>query len=265
MTVYEYDRMLLDVLLSRSMGVERRDLDGWIDERRRGHYGMLPSPGVGEALLRRAGAAVSPYGSTGTVGGRRPRRALDAIEASPHERTLDVLGIDYYDPQASRHFRLPGHRTAGGRNPLPVRELWDDPPDPAGLTRWLGRPGRPHPRPAPVGGGERALQPVAQRPLARPARRLGPPPLPAGQRGRRGGRRRRRRAGRGLLALVAGRQLRVGVLRAPLRHPRGGPRPRRARAARGSRPTPWAGTPPAPTARSSPGLRAGDRSVLRQG
>ena len=48
MTVYEYDRLLLDVLLSRSMGIERRDLDGWIDGRRRGHYGLLPSPGVGE-------------------------------------------------------------------------------------------------------------------------------------------------------------------------------------------------------------------------
>ncbi len=32
----------------------------------------------------------------------------------------------------------PGHRTAGGRNPLPTRELWDDLPDPEGLGRWLG-------------------------------------------------------------------------------------------------------------------------------
>ena len=137
MTVYEYDRLLLDVLLSRSMGIERRDLDGWIDGRRRGHYGLLPSPGVGESLLRRAGAAVAPYGSSGRWGAA-PRRALDAVEASPHERTLDVLGVDYYDPLVARHFRAPGHRTAGGRNALPVRELWDDPPDPAGLTRWLG-------------------------------------------------------------------------------------------------------------------------------
>ena len=54
------------------------------------------------------------------------------LEASPHERTLDVLGLDYYDPLAARHFRLPGHRTAGGSNPQPARELWDDPPDPGG-------------------------------------------------------------------------------------------------------------------------------------
>jgi beta-glucosidase len=62
---------------------------------------------------------------------------LDAVYECAHERTLDAVAIDYYDPLASRHFRLPGHRTSGGRGRLPARELWDDVPDPAGLTRWL--------------------------------------------------------------------------------------------------------------------------------
>ncbi len=136
-TVYEYDRMLVDLLLARSHGIGRGELDSWIGERRRRHYALLPAPGPGEELLRRAGARLAPYGSTGR---RRatPRRVLDALEASPHERTLDVLGIDYYDPSAARHFRLPGHRTAGGRSLAPARALWDDPPDPGGLARWLG-------------------------------------------------------------------------------------------------------------------------------
>jgi beta-glucosidase len=60
-----------------------------------------------------------------------------AVYDSPHRRTLDVLGLDFYDPQTARHIRLPGHRTAGGRKGFPTRELWDDVPDPAGLTRWL--------------------------------------------------------------------------------------------------------------------------------
>ena len=136
-TVYEYDRLLVDLLLVRSHGVGRHDIDEWVAERRRCHYALLPTPGVGEALLRRASARLAPYAPTG---GRSeaPRRVLDALEASPHERTLDALGIDWYDPQAARHFRLPGHRTAGGRARTPARELWDDPPDPDGLTRWLG-------------------------------------------------------------------------------------------------------------------------------
>ena len=137
LTVYEYDRMLVDLLLARGHGVERGDLDEWIADRRRGHYALLPTPGPGESLLRRASARLAPFGATGR-GPRAPRRALDALESSPYRRTLDVLGIDYYDPLAARHFRLPGHRTAGGRNPLPARELWDDPPDPGGLARWLG-------------------------------------------------------------------------------------------------------------------------------
>ena len=100
MSVYEYDRMLLDVLLSRSMGVERRDLDGWIDERRRGHYGMLPSPGIGEALLRRAGAAVAPYGSSArwgsapTAGTRRHRgQPARADPRRPGCRLLRPAGL----------------------------------------------------------------------------------------------------------------------------------------------------------------------------
>jgi len=62
---------------------------------------------------------------------------VDAVYDSPHERTLDAFGLDWYDPVVARHFRLPGHRTAGGRNPRPTRELWDDVPDPPGLARWL--------------------------------------------------------------------------------------------------------------------------------
>ena len=136
LSVYEYDGLLVDLLLARSHGVERRELDAWIAERRRDRYDLLPTPGTGERLLRAAGARLAPYGATGP-GSPAPRRALDALEASPHERTLDVLGVDYYDPLTSRHFRLPGHRTAGGRSAVPARRLWDDPPDPEGLTQWL--------------------------------------------------------------------------------------------------------------------------------
>jgi beta-glucosidase/6-phospho-beta-glucosidase/beta-galactosidase len=145
MSIYDYDRLLTDLLLVRSAGVERADVDEWVDERRRQHDSLLP-PGGGERLLRSAARATSPYGSGGGRGTdplRRaphalPRKVLDAVYASPHERTLDAVGIDFYDPMSARHFRVPGHRTAGGRNPMPTRELWDDVPDPGGLHRWLG-------------------------------------------------------------------------------------------------------------------------------
>jgi beta-glucosidase/6-phospho-beta-glucosidase/beta-galactosidase len=147
LSIYEYDRLLTDLLLARRAGVEPGDLDEWVADRRRRHDASFPAAGAAERLLRRISAAGSPYGprrpggSAAGAGGRRshrlPRRAVDAIYDSPHRITLDVLGLDYYDPMVARHFRRPGHPSAGGRNPKPSRQLWDDVPDPAGLTRWL--------------------------------------------------------------------------------------------------------------------------------
>jgi 6-phospho-beta-galactosidase len=141
LSLYDHDRLYTDLLLARGAGVGRGDLGAWLGERRRQHQRLLPAPGPAEWLLRRAAAATVPLGQragrTGGWGGQPGHRALDAIYESPHERTLDVLAVDYYDPLAARHFRAPGHRTAGGRSWLPARELWDDVPDPPGLTRWL--------------------------------------------------------------------------------------------------------------------------------
>jgi beta-glucosidase len=149
LTAYPYDRMLIDVLVAKSLGVEHRQVDEWLRDRRRQHDAMLPPSGLAERMVRGVGAATATYGSrraqarsSGSgVGGIRsgavPRRAVDAVYDSTFDRTLDVLGIDWYDPAVGRHFRLPGHRTAGGRHPFPTRALWDDVPDPVGLTGWL--------------------------------------------------------------------------------------------------------------------------------
>ncbi len=156
MSAYAFDRMLTDVLLARSAGVDRSDVESWLAGRAREHDALLPPSGITERMVRRLGAATAPYrspvpapGTSGTPGPTRrrdglvhrrrsvPRRAVDAVYDSPHERTLDALGLDWYDPTVSRHFRVPGHRTAGGRNHSPTRELWDDVPDPPALTRWL--------------------------------------------------------------------------------------------------------------------------------
>jgi beta-glucosidase/6-phospho-beta-glucosidase/beta-galactosidase len=146
MSIYERDRMLTDVLLAPSMGVERADVGEWLAERRRLHDASLPPDRPTEKLLRKFSASQSAYGArprrrtsanVAPAPSDTPDRALRAVYDSPHERTLDAIGIDYYEPMAARHFRLPGHRTAGGRNRMPTRELWDEVPDPVGLTSWL--------------------------------------------------------------------------------------------------------------------------------
>ena len=124
MSVYELDRLLVDVLLARSHGVGRDEVGAWLVERRR------QQPGIGasavEWLLRRMAASLIRLELA-------LPRALAAVYDGPHERPLDVVAVDYYDPVVSNHLRVPGHRTAGGRSWMPARALWDDVVDPNGL------------------------------------------------------------------------------------------------------------------------------------
>ena len=129
LSVYELDRMLVDILLSRSEGVARRELRGWLGGRRAAWYAALPPAGPLERTLRRAAAALWERRSGLSS-------AIDAVWESPYERTVDVVGIDYYDPVVAHRARLPGHRTAGGSSWHPGGELWDDRVDPAGLVQY---------------------------------------------------------------------------------------------------------------------------------
>jgi beta-glucosidase len=98
-----------------------------IETRRSEWYGALAPPGPLERVLRRISATQWERGE-GFPG------ALDALWASPHECTLDVVGIDYYAPVAADYGRLPGHRTAGGRSWQVGNDLWDDRVEPRGLV-----------------------------------------------------------------------------------------------------------------------------------
>ena len=42
-----------------------------------------------------------------------PRRAVDAVYDSPHERTLDALGLDWYDPTAVSYTHLDVYKRQG--------------------------------------------------------------------------------------------------------------------------------------------------------
>jgi hypothetical protein len=145
-SVYELDRMLTDLLLLRSSGIDPSDVDRYVDERRAVHDAAFVPRHAGEAALRRFFAAVSPYGSTGAgtwAAVRRatrrqaPRRVVDAVYASPHPRTLGAVSFDWYDPVASHAIRVPGRATpAGGRDWSFGRALWDVEAHPHGLRSW---------------------------------------------------------------------------------------------------------------------------------
>ena len=129
-SAYSTERLLTDVLSARAHGVDRDGLRGWLAEREAGFHRTLPAHGPRERLIRRWA------GSTVALDAGLPR-AVAAVYASPHDRTFDEVQLDWYDPRVDHKFRVPGHRTAGGRSWLPGRMLWDDPIDPAALTEYL--------------------------------------------------------------------------------------------------------------------------------
>ncbi len=161
-SVYELDRMLLDLLGLREAGVHPSDVDRYVDERRAVHDAAFPPRHGGEAALRRFFAAVSPYGAEreegrgqawarlrGLTRRRAPRRVVAAVHATSRARALDAVGFDWYDPVASHAMRVPGRRTpGGGRDWSFGRALWDVEPHPAALRAWCAteaalRPGLP--------------------------------------------------------------------------------------------------------------------------
>ena len=122
-SIYEHDRMLLDLLQVREAGVDPDDVDRYVDERRTVHDAAFPPRHAGEAVIRRFFAAVSPYGAVrelgrgaawtrlrGTTRRQSPRRVIDAVYASPRPRTMDAVGFDWYDPVASH--AMPRSRSA---------------------------------------------------------------------------------------------------------------------------------------------------------
>jgi beta-glucosidase/6-phospho-beta-glucosidase/beta-galactosidase len=158
-SIYEHDRLLTDLLLLRSAGVDPGDIDPYVDERRALHNAAFPPRHAGELALRRFFAAVSPYGTdTGVSGGalrtqvrrlaRRPapRRVLQAVQASRQRSTLGAVGFDWYDPVASHALRVPGRRApGGGRHWSAGRAIWDVPPHAAGLRSWCRTESGLHP------------------------------------------------------------------------------------------------------------------------
>jgi beta-glucosidase len=122
-SIYEVDRLLADVLVARSRGIERGELRPWLTERRADWHLAMGRPSPGERLARRLIRSMIPLEQA-------LPRAVGAVYRSDHERTLDVVQTDIYDPMVSHHVQPPGRRSAGGRTREPGLPLWDQDHDP---------------------------------------------------------------------------------------------------------------------------------------
>lgn len=128
-SLYELDRMLLDVLTARSSGVSRTELREWLAARRAEHYAALGGTWA-DSALRVTTASIVPLDQA-------LPRALGAVDEGGFERPIDLVSVNYYDPVAADHLRVPGHRTAGGRTWAPIGRHWDMAVRPEGLLTYL--------------------------------------------------------------------------------------------------------------------------------
>jgi len=130
MSVYELDRLLIDVLLARGRGIHRPDLAAWLADRRRAYHAALPAPSRVERLQRTVAASILPLDQA-------VPRAVSEVYAGPDHRPLDVVQVNYYDPVTAHRVCVPGRRTVGGRAWTPFRQVWDDAVHPEGLPLYL--------------------------------------------------------------------------------------------------------------------------------
>ena len=220
LSVYELDRLALDLLVARAHGVGRDGLVDWLAGRRAEHYRRVPDPALPgrgglERALRAAAARALPLGRTLPA-------ATAAVFDAGFDRLVDVAQLDFYVPAAADHFALPGRPSAGGRSWSVARDLWEDRPDPVGLVRYLEAATEPG---LEVWVVENGMCNLVRRGRSYPRTdHWTQGPVPRREPGRCGRRRGRRGAGHRLLALDPGRQLRMGHLRAALRPLRGRPR-----------------------------------------
>ena len=148
---YDWHRLPADLMAAPVRGVDRRDVDSWVDSLRRAHDAELVPASMADLATRRLAAALSPYGRAGPgpagrLRGRQaratPRRLLDVVYDRPATAPMDGLAIVWSPGSSARAARpdlaartSPTSSTA--RTARTARTApWDAPADIDGLVEW---------------------------------------------------------------------------------------------------------------------------------
>ena len=155
---YDWHRLMVDLLCAPALGVDREELDVWIDARRARHDQVTVYGDLGELARRRLAAATSPFGGggpprRGRLRRRSPRRAVDVAYHFAAGRThapgsngsaplrrggypFDALLVVWCPPRAEVA-PLPWLRAEPAHLPwLRPPAPWETRPDPGALSAW---------------------------------------------------------------------------------------------------------------------------------
>ncbi len=145
---YDLHRLMVDLLCAPALGVERGDIDTWIDTRRARHDDLVAPRDLGELAWRRLAAATAPFGAAGPASRRRlrrpsPRRALDVVYGFDAGRLRAAIGSNGSVPSRGRAYPFDALLVVWcaphAQVVVPgvgVRPPWEVRPDPEGLAAW---------------------------------------------------------------------------------------------------------------------------------
>lgn len=102
--VYELDRLLVDVLLGRSAGIDRHDLHDWLAERR-ARSGDVGAPSDGRRLTR----LLRRWAGTAVPLEQAMARSVAAVYDSACDRSIDLLEVSAEAGDVYRVVPLPGN------------------------------------------------------------------------------------------------------------------------------------------------------------
>jgi beta-glucosidase/6-phospho-beta-glucosidase/beta-galactosidase len=129
-SVYELDKAITDIMLAKSRYIKQENLVEYLQSQKKEYYLEIGPASKRDSLFR---SSLAKLLNPTTVF----KKLIDAVYSSAFESTIDVIQLDFYNPITSSHFRMPGHKTSGGRNWAPGRMLWDDTIDPDLFYKYL--------------------------------------------------------------------------------------------------------------------------------
>lgn len=129
-SIYEFERLGTDVLISKNFVEDPNEIKEFLLDSRDNLYKNLRRPTILEEILRKLYFKAVDYHKI-------LKSTKNLIFSSEYPFFLDVIQIDFYNPWAAFHVRMPFHKTAGGRYKLPARALWDDLVDPESFLEFI--------------------------------------------------------------------------------------------------------------------------------